>query len=419
MVTMRTIAPHQLEKKLGDAERAVRIRRKMLATQLRESEEGTTDNSSNSEDEIKGLPYTSYDYDAVLGRCCENVIGYVPIPVGVAGPLCINGKDHFVPMATTEGCLVASTQRGCKAISMCGGATVTITNDGMTRGPCIKLNSAKEAAEVQAWVEHPENLEQITRAFNSTSNFARLHGIKAAVAGRNIYLRFKCVTGDAMGMNMVSKGTEKALELLQSQFPQMQIVSLSGNYCTDKKPAAINWLEGRGKSVVAEAVISGDVIRRILHTDVDTIVRLNVDKNYIGSAMAGSIGGFNAHAANIVTAIFLATGQDPAQNVESSNCITIMEPTNEGKDLFISCTMPSIEVGTVGGGTHLAAQAACLDLLHVKGASARMPGSNAQQLARIVCATVLAGELSLMSALAAGHLTRSHISLNRAKTTQK
>merc|ERR1712129_290193 len=126
--------------------------------------------------------------------------------------------------------------------------------------------------------------------------------------------------------------------------------------CTDKKAASINWIEGRGKSVIAEATIRQDIVRKILKTDVSTIVSTNIQKNLVGSAMAGAIGGFNAHASNIVTAIFLATGQDPAQNVESSNCITLMEETSDG-DFWISCTMPSIAVGTVGGGTSLPAQA--------------------------------------------------------------
>ena len=125
--------------------------------------------------------------------------------------------------------------------------------------------------------------------------------------------------------NMISKGTEKALEVLQTFFPGMVVLALSGNYCTDKKPAAINWIDGRGKSVVAEAVIPGKVVKNVLKTTVEALVNLNIKKNLIGSAMAGSVGGFNAHAANILTAMYLATGQDPAQNVESSNCMTLME----------------------------------------------------------------------------------------------
>ena len=230
-----------------------------------------------------------------------------------------------------------------------------------------------------------------------------------------------------MGMNMISKGVEKALSgeniwndfisnciELGNRYLDMQIIAISGNYCTDKKPAAINWIEGRGKSVVSEAIIPGKVVTSVLKTTVKALVELNISKNLIGSAMAGSIGGFNAHAANILTAIYLATGQDPAQNVESSNCITLMEAINEGEDLYISCSMPCIEVGTVGGGTGLGPQGACLEMLGVKGPNMECPGGNAQKLARIICASVMAGELSLCSALAAGHLVKSHMIHNRS-----
>lgn len=177
-------------------------------------------------------------------------------------------------------------------------------------------------------------------------------------------------------------------------------------------------IEGRGKSVVCEAIVPASIVSSVLKTSVQALVDANISKNLIGSAMSGSIGGFNAHAANIVTAIFIATGQDPAQNVGSSNCITLMEPWGEnGEDLYITCTMPSIEIGTVGGGTVLPPQGACLEMLGVKGANIECPGANASQLARIVCGTVLAGELSLMAALAAGHLVKSHLRHNRSTTT--
>nr|GMC91971.1 verticillium wilt disease resistance protein [Ipomoea batatas] len=178
------------------------------------------------------------------------------------------------------------------------------------------------------------------------------------------------------------------------------------------KPAAVNWIEGRGKSVVCEAIIKEEVVNKVLKTDVASLVELNMLKNLTGSAMAGALGGFNAHAANIVSAVYIATGQDPAQNIESSHCITMMEAVNEGKDLHISVTMPSIEVGTVGGGTQLASQAACLNLLGVKGASNKVPGANSRRLATVVAGAVLAGELSLMSAIAAGQLVKSHMKYN-------
>ncbi|KAL0412335.1 UNVERIFIED_CONTAM: 3-hydroxy-3-methylglutaryl-coenzyme A reductase [Sesamum radiatum] len=216
-----------------------------------------------------------------------------------------------------------------------------------------------------------------------------------------------------MGMNMVSKGVQNVMDFLNNEFPDMDVIGISGNYCSDKKPAAVNWIEGRGKSVVCEAIIKEEVIKKVLKTDVASLVELNMLKNLTGSAVAGALGGFNAHASNIVSAIYIATGQDPAQNIESSHCITMMEAVNDGKDLHVSVTMPSIEVGTVGGGTQLASQSACLNLLGVKGAS-KAPGSNARQLATIVAGAVLAGELSLMSAIAAGQLVKSHMKYNRS-----
>jgi hydroxymethylglutaryl-CoA reductase (NADPH) len=268
----------------------------------------------------------NYDYSRVVGACCENVVGYIPIPLGIAGPLNIDGELVHIPMATAEGTLVASTSRGCKALNAGGGVITVLTNDGMTRGPAIDFPSIIMAAEAKAWVDSEEGFEIIREAFESTSRFAKLQRLKTAMAGRTLFIRFATRTGDAMGMNMISKGTEKALEVVQKYFPEMITLALSGNYCTDKKPAAINWIEGRGKSVVAEAVIPGKVVKSVLKTTVEALCNLNTKKNLVGSAMAGSIGGFNAHAANILTAVFLATGQDPAQNVESSNCMTLMEP---------------------------------------------------------------------------------------------
>lgn len=403
LVNAGKMASYALEKVLGDFTRAVRIRRALIS---RASVTGTLEDSC--------LPLENYCYDKVLGACCENVIGYMPLPVGVAGPLKIDGISTHIPMATTEGCLVASTARGCKAINAGGGATTIVTADGMTRGPCVEFPSIVRAAECKRWIEEEEGHEVMTEAFNSTSRFARLKKLKVTLAGKLMFIRFSTTTGDAMGMNMISKGCEKALGVIAEQFPDMQIISLSGNYCTDKKPAAINWIEGRGKSVVAEAVVPGAVVEKVLKTTVAALVELNTSKNLIGSAMAGSVGGFNAHAANILTAIYLAAGQDPAQNVESSNCITLMKAVNDGKDLYISCTMPSIEVGTVGGGTTLPPQQAILDMLGVRGPHPTAPGENARRLARIICAAVMAGELSLCAALAAGHLVKAHMAHNRA-----
>jgi hydroxymethylglutaryl-CoA reductase (NADPH) len=267
----------------------------------------------------------NYDYSRVLGACCENVVGYIPLPLGIAGPLNVDGNLYPIPMATAEGTLVASTSRGCKALNAGGGVTTVLTQDAMTRGPAIDFPTITMAAHAKMWIDGGEGYAVLKAAFESTSRFARLKSLKTAMAGRTLFVRFATATGDAMGMNMISKGTEKALEAMQAEYPAMVVLALSGNYCTDKKPAAINWIEGRGKSVVAEAVIPGKVVKTVLKTTVASLVNLNTKKNLVGSAMAGSIGGFNAHAANILTAVFLATGQDPAQNVESSMCMTLME----------------------------------------------------------------------------------------------
>lgn len=399
------LAAYALEKVLKDLTRAVRIRRALISRA-----------SSTKTLETSLLPYLHYDYSLVMGQCCENVVGYIPIPIGIAGPLRVDGKAFPIPMSTTEGALVASTSRGCKALNASGGVTTVVTADAMTRGPALGFPSLTMAATAKAWVESEEGRQQLKLAFDSTSRFARLISLKTALAGRTLFVRFGTRTGDAMGMNMISKGTEAALRLMKSNeyFPEMKVISLSGNYCTDKKPSAINWIEGRGKSVVSEAVVKGPVIQKILKTTVKEICQLNITKNLVGSSLAGSIGGNNAHASNILTAIYLATGQDPAQNVESSNCMTLMEPINDDKDLLITCTMPSIEVGTIGGGTILKPQAAMLEMLGIRGPNLEMPGENSRQLARIICSAVMAGELSLMSALAAGHLVESHMTHNRS-----
>ncbi|XP_076019862.1 3-hydroxy-3-methylglutaryl-coenzyme A reductase-like [Genypterus blacodes] len=407
LVTSRKILAYKLEDVMETPERGVAIRRNMLSSKLA------------TPSALACLPFKDYDYSKVMGTCCENVIGYVPVPVGVAGPLLLDGKQFHIPMATTEGCLVASTNRGCRAIALSGGCSSRILADGMTRGPVVRLPSACQAAEVKFWLETSDGFRVIKEAFDRTSRFARLEKLMVGLAGRNLYIRFQSQTGDAMGMNMTSKGTEQALQRLQQQYPDTEVLSVSGNYCTDKKSAALNWIAGRGKSAVCEATIPGKVVREVLKTSTAALVELNINKNLVGSAMAGSIGGFNAHAANIVTAVYIACGQDPAQTVGSSNCITLMEPAGpEGEDLYITCTMPSIELGTVGGGTNLPPQQACLQMLGVQGSSPHQPGENARQLASVVCATVLAGELSLMAALAAGHLVRSHMTHNRSKATR-
>ena len=388
-----------------DYERAIAVRREVVKTYVKPLPEAEL-----KEHALDNVPYQNYDWSRVVGQNCENIIGYVPVPVGLAGPVIIDGIEYPIPMATTEGALIASTHRGARAINLSGGVKTIIVGEGMTRAPVVSLISLEQAGALREFCKN--NFHVLKAAFESTTRFGKLLELKVAVAGRKVYLRFRAFTGDAMGMNMVTKGVDKALECLKEHFPDMTLIALSGNYCTDKKPSAINWVEGRGKSVVAEATVKAELVEKMLKTTVDELCQLNVDKNYIGSAMAGSLGGFNAQAANVVAAVFLATGQDPAQVVESSTCLTCMNKTADG-DLLISVTMPSIEVGTIGGGTGLAAQKGLLSLVGCAGSNQGAPGANSQLLARVVAAGVLSAELSLMSGLAAGHLLSAHMKLNR------
>ncbi|KAK9686192.1 protein of unknown function (DUF4806) [Popillia japonica] len=383
LVLNKHISMYQLENVVRDSKRAVMIRRQVFGKEER------------YKNIFCSLPIDNFDYDKVFGTCCENVVGYIPIPLGIAGPIKINNHLYNIPMATTEGCLVASITRGCKAVSLYGVESKVI-HDGMTRGPVVRFPSASRASVALKWLQNLSNFNLLKQKFDSTSRYAQLIKLKPCIAGRYLFIRFVATTGDAMGMNMLSKATETSLKYMQERFLDMELLSLSGNFCTDKKPAYINWIEGRGKSVISEAIVPSTTITSVLKTTVSAIVDVNISKNLIGSSLAGAVGGNNAHAANVVTAIFLATGQDPAQNVVSSNCITLVEPWGpKGEDLYISCTMPSLEVGTVGGGTILSAQGACLDMLGIK------------------------GELSLLAALSAGHVVKSHLKLNRSKSAMK
>jgi hydroxymethylglutaryl-CoA reductase (NADPH) len=350
--------------------------------------------------------------DQVVRKNCENMIGAVQVPVGVAGPLRVRGEyadgEYYVPLATTEGALVASVNRGCGAITRAGGAEVRILRDGMTRAPVFAARDVVHATEVAAWVD--AHRDQICEAAAATTSHGRLIDAVPIVTGTSVFVRFEFDTKDAMGMNMVTIASARIADLI-SEATGARLVALSGNMCTDKKPAAINLVHGRGRSVVAGVALSGELVREILKSDAATIAEVNMRKNLVGSARAGSLG-FNAQAANVIAAIFIACGQDPAHVVEGSSCITTVDTTGSG--VYVAVTLPSLPLGTVGGGTGLDTQRECLSLLGVAGGGTP-PGSHARKFAEIVACAVLAGELSLLGALAAQHLARAHQALGRGK----
>lgn len=363
--------------------------------------------------DLDNIGQFSIDETKVSGRNIENMVGAIQIPVGVAGPITIKGEyangDFYLPLATTEGALVASSNRGCSVISASGGASVRIFQDVMTRAPVFKARDVVQAREFVDWVNDPRQFEAMKARASETTRFGELLNIAPFVVGNNIYLRLGFDTKDAMGMNMVTIASQAISSYITDQF-DVELISLSGNMCTDKKPSAINNILGRGKTVVSEVVIPKDLVKSKLKTTPDSMAEVNYKKNLLGSAKAGSTG-FNAHVANIVAAMYLACGQDAAHVVEASSAITTMELTKDG-DLYCSVTLPAIQVGTVGGGTGIATQHECLEILGVAGAG-DPPGTNAKKLAEIIGAAALAGEISLIGAQSAGHLARAHQQLGR------
>ncbi|GBF09541.1 3-hydroxy-3-methylglutaryl-coenzyme A reductase [Aeropyrum pernix] len=393
-----SLSHSRLEKELGNANEAALVRRLYL--------ERLTGASLSS------VASTILDFQELYGRNIENPIGAVQVPVGIAGPLRINGDyargDFYIPLATTEGALVASVNRGAKAITLSGGARAKVIKDGMTRAPLLWTPSVYEAHRLAMWVE--DRIEDLRSVVAGVTRHGRLQHIYPYIIGNLVWLRLSFSTGDAMGMNMVTISSDRICRYIEENYDgDAKCIALSGNMCTDKKPAAINKILGRGKYVVAEAIIKGEVVKNVLKTTPQNINLVNVTKNLLGSAAAGSHS-FNAHFANIIAAIFIATGQDAAQVVESSMGYTWTEV--RGEDLYISVTLPSLEVGTVGGGTRLPTQRELLALLGVAGGG-DPPGSNALKLAEIIASAVLAGELNLLSAIAAGQLARAHELLGR------
>lgn len=382
----------EIEKYVDDTNLATDIRREYI--------------EKEADVELEHISKYSIDMTDASKKNIENQIGAIQIPVGVAGPIKIHTEkediETYVPLATTEGALLASVNRGCSVIRHSGGCNVSILSNQMTRAPVIETKSVLEANKLKVWINN--NFDKIREVAEATTNHGKLLKIDpVAIVGRYVYPRFVYETGDSMGMNMVTIATQEAINLIEKE-NDIHVIALSGNFCTDKKPAALNLIEGRGKSVNADIVIPREIVEKTLKTTPEAIVEVNYAKNLLGSAIAGSYG-YNAHYANIVAAIFLATGQDPAHTVEGSIGITSAQVADG--DLYFSVTLPDLPVATVGGGTRLETAIESLNILDSKGSY------KVERYASIVAGSVLAGELSLVGALAAGHLARAHQELGR------
>ncbi len=383
---------YQVDKYASSAKEATDIRREFVEFKIGK--------------ELPNIANYSIDMERASARNIENSIGVIQVPMGVAGPIKVNGehckRDVLIPLATSEGALVASINRGFSTITASGGCNARVISDCMTRAPAIKAESASKALEIKRYIEN--NFDDLKEIAESTTSHGKLIKINPIlIVGNYIYPRFVYSTGDSMGMNMVTIATEKILEEIAKNIEGTHI-ALSGNVCVDKKVAGINIVEGRGKTIVADVLIPKDIVQSKLKTTAEAIVEVNTVKNLIGSAAAAS-SAFNAHYANMIGAIFLATGQDAAHVVEGSLGITTAE--NIDGDLYFSVNLPDVPIATVGGGTSLETQNEGLSICDCVGSG------KALEFAEIVASTVLAGELSLIGALAAGHLARAHQQLGR------
>lgn len=349
---------------------------------------------------------SSYSFDPLsAGKNIENMIGSVQVPLGFVGPILVNG-DHargefLVPMATTEGALVASVNRGCSVVTGSGGANVVVVKEEMTRAPVFRVKDIRHGEEVVKWVEG--HIDEIAAEAQKTTKHGRLLNIKPFAAGRSLFLRFSFDTGDAMGMNMATLATETASRFVERKTGAV-LVSVSGNLCVDKKASAVNYLMGRGRMVLADVTVPAALVKDKLHTMPEVVQEAGYRKNSVGSGLALSYG-FNAHMANVLAAVFIATGQDAAQVVEGSMGMTTCEVVDG--DLYISVRIPSLEIGTVGGGTKLPCQSEALSMMDCLGTG------KARKFAEIIGAVVLAAELSTLAAEASGELASAHGRLGR------
>jgi hydroxymethylglutaryl-CoA reductase (NADPH) len=336
----------------------------------------------------------------------ENLIGFTQVPTGIIGPLKINGEyaagKFYIPLSTTEGALVSSFNRGARVITLSGGANVAVVRDQIQRAPLFELENLFKAVEFVGWVE--KNFNKLQQVAESTTNNGKLESYNSFVQGKTVTLRLNFSTGDAMGMNMISKASQKVCEFITASFPIVRY-TIESNMAVDKKPAHINSILGRGKTVTAEVVLKKKIISRYLHTTAREI-EYAYHRQVTGGLLAGAMG-INAHFSNAIAAIFLACGQDMANISES--CVGFSYAESLNGDLYVSVNLPSLVVGTVGGGVSLPTQRECLELIDCYGSG------KSRKFAEIVAATALAGEISLAASIVAGDFVSAHEKYGRNK----
>ena len=339
------------------------------------------------------------------------------IPMRIVGPVQIIStyvnESVSIPLATFETPLWPSTHRGARVCNHAGGIKATVLDDRMTRSVLVEADSVADISAIYREIlQSKEKLQTIISSYSRFSQLLEMHG---QMVGSMLFLRFSLQTGDAAGHNMATLAAEKMLEWILSTYPVLRYVSISGNYCTDKKVSAVNGILGRGKNVVAEVTIPREICTRWLKSTPEKIVELNIKKNLVGNIVAGGIRTANAHFANILLGFYLATGQDAANIIEGSQGIVFAEVRQQ--DLYFSVTLPNLIVGAVGNGKSFSFVQENLELLGCL--QQAEPGYNAKRLSVIAAAAVLCGELSLLAAQTnPGELMRSHIKLERASQSK-
>lgn len=343
---------------------------------------------------------------SVLPGNIENYLGVAQVPIGLAGPLRLNGEhaigDFYVPLATTEGTLVASYNRGMRLLAEAGGVKTTVVERYMQRAPVFHFDDARQARAFRDWIGN--NLAQIAEAAETTTRIGRLHHIQQFCVGPKCFLRFNYTTGDAAGQNMAGKATLAACAWIASAYPGGARFTLSGAIDTDKKHSHMNMLHSRGARVIAEATLPDRLLREIMGASAADLFRARLVSN-AGGMLAGTANN-GAHSANGLAALFIATGQDAANVAESHAAITFVDMTPDG-DYYWSLTIPSLIVATYGGGTGLPTQRECLELLGCYGAG------KVEKFAEICAATALAGDISLAAAVVAGDWVEAHDKFGR------
>jgi hydroxymethylglutaryl-CoA reductase (NADPH) len=367
---------------------------------------------------LENIGNTIINFNDALNRNIENPIGATQLPLGFAGELRVNGDyaKGFYPilLATTEGRLVGGMARGIKIFNIAGGINTVIIKEGMTRDVLVRTKSARNSYELIRWVQSEEAFKFFSEEFLKSNRFARLKEVKAYTAGRYVHIRFKSGSGAAMGMNMLTIAAKAAVDVMIPKIKKdldldVTFISESGNMCADKKAAYIDVLEGRGVSVIADAIIPKKIIKEEFRVEPEDIVELNKAKCLQGSALAGSHG-FNAHIANVLAAMYIAYGQDPAQITEGTQAIT--DASVVDGDLYVSCFLPALEVGTYGGGTKRETQQEALKLLGLYG-EGDDTGRTKLAFAEVVAAACLASDINLHAIESAGELSKTHESLKR------